>query len=94
MGFLFFNWTFDKSFQGQIGHSCTAPQQAECILNETEITLNDLRRVKDYALGVQNIFCLKSQIEGHRNGQLDSLATLAWIGQVQLGSLAVSFYGL
>ena len=37
----------------------------------------DLRRVKEHAPGVHNIFCLKSKINGHRNGQLGSLAEQA-----------------
>ena len=37
----------------------------------------DLCRVREHALEVQSIICLKSQIDGHRNGQLGSLAKLA-----------------
>ena len=40
----------------------------------------DLCGVKEYASGIQKIFCLISYIEGHRNSQLGSLAHSAWIG--------------
>ena len=54
----------------------------------------DLCRVQEHASGVQDMFCLKSYIEGHRNGQLGSLAHSAWFWPVQLSCLAGCFYGL
>ena len=51
-------------------------QYTQRTLNEIEITLNETM-VKEYASGVQNILCLKSYINGHRNGLLGSLAKTA-----------------
>ena len=59
-------------------------QHAQWTLNKIENTFN----------GVQNIFCLKSYIKGHRNGQLDSLAEPARFRPNGLGCLAGRFYGL
>ena len=50
--------------------------------------------MKEYASGVQNIFCLKSYINGHRNGLLGNLAESAKSGLVRLSCLAGRFYGL
>ena len=53
----------------------------------------DLHRLREHALGIQNKFYLKSQIEGFRIQRLGSLTSLAWIGQIQLSCLAGRFYG-
>ena len=45
-------------------------QHAEGILNI--IAKRDLNRLKEYDLGVPNMFCMKSQIEGHKIHQLGS----------------------
>ena len=38
--------------------------------------------MKEYASGVQNVFRLKSWINGHRNGQLGSLAEPPDLGRI------------
>ena len=43
--------------------------------------------VKEHALRIWNILCLKSLIKGHRNGKLGSIANSAWIWPVWLSCL-------
>ena len=70
-------------------------QHTQRILNKILKTFNHtFKRVKEHASGFQNIYCLKSQIDGHRNGQLGSLAELARFRLNGLCCLAGHFYDL
>ena len=51
------------------------------LIKISKIFQQDLRRVKEPASGVQNILCLKTLIEGHRNSQPDSLADQPELGR-------------
>ena len=57
------------------------------------LLMKDLCKVKEHASEFQSIFCLKSQIEGHRIHQLGSTAGLACVW-LNFAKLAGGFYDL
>ena len=94
---LFYHINYNSS-KSLCSRKCTSSNQRKYCTRQHTWTLNQYfqqypHRMKEYPSEVQNIFCLKSQIKGHRNGQLGSLADTAQISPVQLSCPAGCFHG-